>query len=106
MPKSDTQFKPGQSGNPNGRPKGSRNKLSESFLQDALEAWNESGKEALRTMANEKPNEFARMIASIIPKEDTIEHSGINGRPIETITLDMTPAQAAQIYADELRADD
>ena len=29
-----TQFKPGQSGNPKGRPQGSRNKLSEDFLAD------------------------------------------------------------------------
>jgi len=27
-----TQFKPGQSGNPKGRPQGSRNKLSENFF--------------------------------------------------------------------------
>jgi hypothetical protein len=29
-----TQFKPGQSGNPKGRAKGSRNKLSENLLSD------------------------------------------------------------------------
>ncbi len=32
MAKRDTTFKPGQSGNPRGRPKGSRNKLGEEFI--------------------------------------------------------------------------
>ncbi|MGA7153009.1 MAG: DUF5681 domain-containing protein, partial [Pseudolabrys sp.] len=44
-------WKPGQSGNPKGRPKGSRNKLCEEFFRDLCEAWQAFGKPALETMA-------------------------------------------------------
>jgi len=52
-----------------GRVVGSRNKLSQAFLSDAIEAWHEHGKEALRIVFHEKPDVFLRVIASIIPRE-------------------------------------
>ena len=64
-----TQFKPRQSGNPAGRPKGSRNKLSEEFFRDLCDAWKAFGKPALETMAMLYPVEFVRMVASLMPKE-------------------------------------
>ena len=64
-----TQFKPGRSGNPKGRPRGSRNKLSEDFFRDLSEAWQAFGKPALMTAAWTDPVAFVRVVASLIPRE-------------------------------------
>ena len=62
-------WKPGQSGNAKGRPKGSRNKLSEDFLADLHESWLALGKAALVTAAWTDPVAYVRVVASLIPRE-------------------------------------
>ena len=62
-------FKPGQSGNPAGRPRGSRGKLSEDFLFDLRSAWNEFGVEALRRCATEEPSQFCRIVSNLLPRD-------------------------------------
>ena len=62
-------WKPGQSGNLKGRPKGSRNKLSEDFLADLHESWLAFGKPALMTAAITDPVSYVRMVASLMPRE-------------------------------------
>ena len=47
-------FRPGESGNPNGRPKGSRNKLTTEFFNDFYAAWKQHGAQALKDVAEKK----------------------------------------------------
>lgn len=59
----------GQSGNPQGRPKGSRNKLGEAFLNDLYADWQQNGTEVIQRVRAEKPDAYLKVVASIVPKE-------------------------------------
>jgi hypothetical protein len=67
-----TPFRPGVSGNPAGRPKGSRNRLAEDFVANLADAWQEHGATALAICAKTEPAQFCRIIASLMPKDINI----------------------------------
>lgn len=67
--KERTQFKPGQSGNPAGRTPGSRNKLGEDFINALQADFTENGKQAIETVRKDRPHEYLKVIAGILPKE-------------------------------------
>jgi hypothetical protein len=52
-----------------GRPKGSRNKLAESFVADLRDCWELHGVQALERCALEEPSQFVRVIASLMPRD-------------------------------------
>lgn len=65
-------FKPGQSGNPNGRKKGSRNRFAEAFVSDFLNDWEKHGSETIGRVREEDPSTYVRVGVSIIPKDFNI----------------------------------
>ena len=66
-------WKPGQSGNPAGRPKSARSKLSEDFFKALAEDFEKNGEAAIVTMRTERPGDYAKMIAALQSKELTGE---------------------------------
>jgi Family of unknown function (DUF5681) len=67
--KAATLWKPGESGNPAGRPLGSRNKLSESVIQDIAADWAIGGAETIARVRMTDPATYFRVVASILPKD-------------------------------------
>lgn len=67
-PPVEHQFKPG---NP-GRPKGARNKLGEAFIQALQEDFEAHGIVAVQTVRAEKPDQYLKVIASLMPKEHRV----------------------------------
>lgn len=67
--KKDTRIKPGEVRNPHGRPKGSRHKLGEDFLKKLQADFAEHGEEVIKAVRGDKPDQYLKVIASVLPKE-------------------------------------
>jgi hypothetical protein len=78
-------YKPGQSGNPAGRPRNARNKISTAFLEALAADFEEHGAAAIKIMRMEKPADYVRVIASLMPRE-----------------LEITSTQLTEVSDDEL----
>jgi hypothetical protein len=79
MPPVEYRFKPG---NP-GRPKGSRNKLGEAFLQAMHDDFMDHGPAVIERVRIEKPDAYLKVIASILPKD-----LNLNINPMDDVSDD------------------
>ena len=64
-----TQWKPGQSGNLDGRPVGTRQAFSAGFLRDLASVWSEEGRETMVKTARTNPATFFAVCARLIGPE-------------------------------------
>lgn len=79
-----------------GKPKGAKNRLADSFFGDLLNHWNEpaqpghhltKGQEALETLWKREPAAYARLFASVMPKDFAFSKSPADISDAELDTL-------------------
>jgi hypothetical protein len=63
------RWQPGESGNANGRPAGSRQRIAEKLLADIRVVWEECGLAVLRTLAAEDPGKLTQIAYGLVPKD-------------------------------------
>ena len=69
-------WKAGVSGNPAGRPKGSRSKLSEDFLADLYEDYQAHGKGVIAEVRRDHVETYFTHIMKLLPRDFKLEVSG------------------------------
>jgi hypothetical protein len=79
-------FKPGETGNPGGKPVNARNRVTAAFLKALADDFDENGKKAIEAARKDDPMGYVRAIVALLPKEFVIE------RPGEDLTDDQLAA--------------
>ena len=81
-------WKPGQSGNPSGRPKGARAKLAEITIARLLADFDVHGVAAIEQVRTKNPSPYLAAIVSLLPKQQ---------EKIESPFADLTDDELAQL---------
>ncbi len=89
MAREDTQFKKGQSGNPKGRKKGSKNKLTKAWLKGLQADFLPNEAQVFKDLRENDLSTYARLIAALVPKDLDVQHTGtINVKVVDYADLD------------------
>ena len=100
-----------------GRVKGTRNKISTAFLEALASDFEAHGADAIKIMRVEKPTEYCKVIASILPKEFEITENKLvemddseldaiiefARRSLERRTLSLASREEAEIDGEQTR---
>lgn len=68
-------FKPGQTGNPGGKPVNARNALKNKFLKSLAEDFDQNGERAIQRLREESVADYIRAIVALMPKELEVSRS-------------------------------
>jgi hypothetical protein len=90
-----------QPGNP-GRPRGAKNKLTGEFLGALAKEFEEHGADAIRIVRVERPHEFLKIVASLMPKELEISDNRLQDISDDELELFISFAQR-QLAPDKAR---
>src|SRR5262249_11818603 len=68
------RWQPGESGNPAGRLRGSRNRLSEAVICALLRDFSQHGEKAVAKVRRTQPAAYLKILALLVPREHKVEH--------------------------------
>ncbi len=104
-------WKKGQSGNPAGRPKGSRNKLCKQYIEDLYEVWLEAteagcgtGILALRVLAQKDPEALVKRVGALVPRE--FDLGGKTQRGFKELWTALATGKVPDVRSEEDEEDD
>jgi Family of unknown function (DUF5681) len=86
-------WQPGRSGNPAGRLRGSRNRLSEEVICALLRDFREHGQKAIAKVRRTQPAAYLKVLALLIPREHKVQHSN----PLKDLTDEQLEAMIEYI---------
>lgn len=81
-----SMFQPGNPGGP-GRPKGSRNRLTEAFLDRLHADFQEHGAAAIEAARIESPLGYIRIVAGLLPQKVEVAHGAADMSDAELLAV-------------------
>jgi len=92
-------FTKGNPGKGGGRRKGSRDRISTALLEAIAKDFEEFGEEAVKIARVEKPVEYLRIVASLLPKEFEIVDSRLHDITDEELDAFIEVVQTTHHYS-------
>ena len=93
----------GVSGNPAGRARGSRNKLTEEVICALLRDFRQHGQKAVARVRQTQPAAYLKILALLVPRQHKVEHSnplkGLTDEQLEAMIEYIETSLAAQAGA-------
>ena len=100
-------WQPGVSGNPAGRLRGSRNRLSEAVTCALLRDFDKYGEKAIARVREENPAMYLKVIAMVLPRQHKVEHrnplSSLSDEELEAMLAHLDEMIAQQVASDQAK---